>query len=348
MMASRGLMPLPPADQVAVLYQLAIDGDPAISQAARTTAAGLPDKLLAGTLGDARLDPRVLDFFAQLCGGKPAVFDAIIENAAVSDPTVVALATKASARDIDRIAQNEQRLLRHPEIIGAMYLNKHARMSTVDRVVELAVRNHIRVPNLAIWDEVARALAGPRTEADAEADALFAYAADALTGGDDSVLTAGDPDKVLDEGETVDLAPAPEVQISINKMSIPGKIRLATVGDAFARNVLIRDPLRIVAIAAIKAPGVTEVEAARHASNQTLPEDVIRYIANKREWTKRYGVKVSLCRNAKTPLSDSARLMPFLRDRELQNLARSKGVSSSLVAQARNLLLQRRGGKDQK
>ena len=39
-----------------------------------------------------------------------------------------------------------------------MYLNKHARMSTVDRAVELAVRNNVRVPGLAAWDEIARAL----------------------------------------------------------------------------------------------------------------------------------------------------------------------------------------------
>ena len=343
MMASRGMMPLPPADQLAVLYQLSVDGDPALSQQARATAAQLPDKLLAGTLSDARIDPRVLDFFAQLVGGKPVIFDAIVANAAVSDPTIVALAQKGGSREVDLIAENEQRLLRHPEIIGAMYMNKKARMSTVDRVVELAVRNNIRVPNLAVWDEVARALAAPRTDADAEADALFAYAADALSG-DDTALTTGDAEQVPEEGETLELALPEEVTSSISKLSIPAKIRLATLGDAFSRNVLIRDPIRLVAMAAIKAPGVTEVEAARYASSQTLPEDVIRFIANKREWTKRYGVKVALCRNAKTPIPDAARLLPFLRERDLTNLARSKGISSSLVAQAKKLQSQRRGG----
>jgi hypothetical protein len=349
MMASRGMMPLAPADQVSVLYQLSLDGDTQIASAARTTAAGLPDKLLGGTLSDARLDARVLDFFAAVAGTKLAVFEAIVDNAATADETIVALATKGDARAVDRIAGNEQRLLRHPEIIGAMYMNKHARMSTVDRVVELAVRNQIRVPNLAVWDEVARALAAPKTNsADAEADALFAYAAEALTG-DDSVLTNGDAEAVVEEGEELLELDAPEeVKISIAKMAVPAKIRLATLGDAFARNVLIRDPMRMVAVAAIKAPGVTEIEAARYAANQTLAEDVIRYIANKREWTKRYGVKVALCRNAKTPIPDAARLMPFLRERELMNLSRSKGVSSALVAQARKLMMQRRGGTEKK
>lgn len=342
MMAARGMMPLPPADQVAVLYQLSLDADTTLAAGARATAAQLPERLLLGTLADPSLDPRVLDFFAILVGKKPALFDAIALNPAIADETVADLAARCGAREVDQLAQNEQRLLRHPEIIGAMYMNKHARMSTVDRVVELAVRNKIRVPGLAAWDEVARALQGAPPQAHtAEDDASFALLADSLTG-DDSALTTGDADAVIEEGDE-ELTLEDEGGQSIDKMSIPNKIRLATLGNAFARNVLIRDPVRLVAVAAIKAPGVTEIEAARYASNQTLPEDVIRYIASKREWTKRYGVKVSLCRNPKTSVPDVTRLLPFLRPKDLQTLAKSKGVSSAVVAQARKLVSQRSG-----
>jgi len=48
MMAARGMAPLPPADQISVLYQLALDGDAALATSALTTAAGMPEKLLAG------------------------------------------------------------------------------------------------------------------------------------------------------------------------------------------------------------------------------------------------------------------------------------------------------------
>ena len=338
-MAARGMMPLPPADQVAVLYQLSLDADTTLATSARATASQLPEKLLLGTLGDPQLDARVLDFFAGLVGNKPALFDAIALNPSISDETVADLAGRCGAREVDQLAQNEQRLLRHPEIIGAMYMNKHARMSTVDRVVELAVRNKIRVPGLAAWDEVARALAGapPVTS---EIDQEFSLLADSLTG-DDSALTTGDADEVIEEAEeALTLADEPS---SIDKMSIPTKIRLATIGNAFARGVLIRDPVRLVAVAAIKSPGVTEIEAARYANNVTLPEDVIRYIAGKREWTKRYGVKVALCRNPKTSVPDVTRLLPFLRAKDLANIAKSKGVASAVVAQARKLVSQRGG-----
>jgi hypothetical protein len=420
-MAARGMMPLPPLDQVAVLYQLALDPDTGISQSARMTAAGLPERLLAGTLAEPAVDPRVLDFFGQHVVEKPTVFDAIVLNPSVADPTIATMATRAGAREIDLIAQNEQRLLRHPEIIAAMYMNRRARMSTIDRVVELAVRNHVRVPGLAAWDEVARALTGElssRTD-----DALF----DAVIGPrDDSELTAGDAEqappeadespvestlstKLLelqvvrpplptarvplrrtrvtlgsalsndaklpgvpaswivieldDQGATViEVATSARHRIALNQsatvdgarlvlapipfrdLPIPAKIRAATLGDAFIRGEAIRDPLKLVSMAAIKSPGVTEIEAARYAGNQTLADDVIRHIASRRDWTKLYGVKVSLCRNPKAPISETVRLLPFLRERDLQSLIKSRGVASALVAQARKLQMQRRGG----
>ncbi|HEY1814563.1 MAG TPA: hypothetical protein VGG74_19560 [Kofleriaceae bacterium] len=336
MMASRGLVPLPPGDQLAVLYQLSIDADQALAQTARTTAMGLPDKLLAGALADGALDPRIIDLFAQLVGDKAIAFAALVANPSIADSTVAYLAESAAADEIDRIATNEQRLLRSPEIIGAMYGNKLARMSTIDRVVELAVRNHVRVPGLAAWDEIARALDTGRSSPSDDALLLAATAEP----GDDRVLTEGDAEQPVDEAH----APAvPDEDVPIDKMSMPAKIRLATLGDAFQRNVLIRSPVKIVALAAIKSPRVTEFEAAHYASNQALDENVIRYIAGRREWTKLYGIKYSLCRNPKTPVTEAMRLLPFLREKDLTNLSKSKGVPSAVVAQARKLIMQRRG-----
>ncbi|HMG21115.1 MAG TPA: hypothetical protein VK607_07365, partial [Kofleriaceae bacterium] len=197
-MAARGLLPRAPADQIAVLYQLSLDTESTLAQLARATAAGMPDKLLAGTLAAPTTDPRVLDFFAQLIADKPAVFDAIALNPAVADQTLATLAGRAGSREVDQIAQNEQRLLRHPEIIAAMYMNRRARMSTIDRVVELAVRNNVRVPGLAAWDEVARALTGGGASSAATDDTMF----DAVIGvRDDSALTTGDAEQAPPEDE---------------------------------------------------------------------------------------------------------------------------------------------------
>lgn len=350
MMAARGMAPLPPADQISVLYQIAVDADASLATSAKATAVGLPDKLLAGALSDASLDPRVIDLFAQLVGDKPAAFDAIVMNASAADETIAKLAERGGGREVDRIAANEQRLLRHPEIISAMYMNKQARMSTVDRCIELAVRNNVRVPGLAAWDEIQRSLQHGATQANVETDAIFSIAADAIAE-DDRELTEGDAEKVRDDAE---LQAAEEKvaektkNVPIDKLSVPAKIRLAVLGNAFARGVLIRDPVKIVSMAAIKSPAVTEFEAAHYAANAGLDDDILRFIANKREWTKLYGTKYALCRNPKTPITDAMRLMPFLREKDLTILTKSKGVSSAVVAQARKLVMQRRGGNDKK
>ena len=341
MMAARGIMPLSSGDQVAVLYQLSLEAEPAVAAAARATAAGLPEKLLAGTLADPGVDPRVLDFFAGLVSGKPAVFDAIVLNPAVADETVAHLAGRCDSREVDLIAQNEQRVLRHPAIIAAMYMNRRARMSTIDRVVELAVRNDVRVPGLAAWDEVARALTGGASSGERD-DALIQGVLEAA--GDDAALTTGDADQALPERE-VEREDEEREDPTFEEMSIPAKIRAASIGNAQIRAKAIRSPIRIVAMAAIKAQGIKDMEVVHYAGNRNLSEDVIRYIASKREWTKLYGVKVALCRNPKTPLVESTRMLASLRERDIQNLAKSKGVPSALVAQVRRLLMQRRGGK---
>ena len=353
MMAARGMLPLPRAGELAsVLYQLSLDADAAIAQAARATGEGLPDKLVAGALGDAEVDPRVLDWLAPRCAASPALHDALITAPAVADETIAWLAAKGEARTVDLIAQNEQRLLRAPAIIAAMYGNPRARMSTVDRAVELAIRNQVKVDGIAAWEELSRViLSGGGFQASAgDDDALFAQAIAGVAAVDDRHLTTGDanaplvgPDgELLKDGEPV----VDERNVPINKLSIPSKIRLATLGNAFARSVLIRDPMKTVAVAAIKSPGVTEIEAARYAGNQQLHDDVIRYIASKREWTRLYGVKMHLIMNPKTPLPEVTRMLPHLREKDLKNVAKSKGVPSAVTAQARKLLTNRTtGGK---
>src|SRR5207249_1104691 len=51
--------------------------------------------------------------------------------------------------------------------------------------------------------------------------------------------------------------------LPIDKLSVAAKIRLATLGNAFARAILIRDPVRMVALAAINSPGMTDNEVIK-------------------------------------------------------------------------------------
>lgn len=321
MMAARGMAPLPPVDMVSVLYELARDKAGLIADAARKTAAELPDRVLQAVLGDPELDARVLDWLAVQVADRPGLVELVLLNPSTADPTVAELAGKVDSREVDLIATNEQRLLRCPQIIGAMYLNRRARMSTVDRAVELAVRNNLEVPGVPAWREVVAAVLGtPREAAEVPPDAEQTAAAALAAAG------AGDEDRTISETQ-------------IGKMSVPMKVRLATLGNRFQRSVLIRDASRLVAVAAIKSPGVNDMEAARYASNPGLPEDVIAYIASRREWTKLYGVKLSLVQNPKCPIPAAIRMLTDLRENDLKQIARSKGISAAVAAGARKRLM---------
>jgi hypothetical protein len=339
-LAARGLAPISePAELVAVLYQLAIDPDPELRNDAERSAGELPEGVVEGALASPALDPRVLDFFARrVVSEREPMLEIVAQNPSVLPDTVAHLAAVGGSRLVDVIADNQRRLLEHPAIIGAMYANPRARMSTVDRAVELAVRSDVKVPNIAAWEEVAGAvLKTPASDAvDTEAaDALFAAVALRVHEGGGDIVEVGEDEPAREA--------APE-ELRLSEMTVPQKIRLATIGNAFIRSTLIRDAIRPVALAAIKAPTVTELEVKKYAGTTSLHEDVIKYIANRRDWTKSYAVKLALVQNPKTPLPASMRLLPHLRERDVRVLAKSKGVPSALAAQARKLIAQRGRG----
>ena len=172
------------------------------------------------------------------------------------------------------IAKNEERLLRHPPIIAALYLNPKTRMSTAQRALELAVRNNVRVEGIPAFDEAARAIqqsGAPDPAQLAKEDAAFARAAEvavdqsaalqliAVDEKEAAALAEAEAQAAEQAVESTDVVEEEKKQ-KISELSPAGKIRLATLGNAFARAVLIRDTNRQVSMAAIRSPAVTDME----------------------------------------------------------------------------------------
>jgi hypothetical protein len=354
LMAARGLAPLGPTDLLTALYQLSLSDEEAVRTAALKSAVEVPEKILSGALAEP-LDARVLDFFARRLWQRTKLLEVLLLNRATHDETFRHLATLCDEAELELMARNEERLLRAPAIIAALYMNPKTRMSTAERAIELAVRNDVRVDGIPAFDEAARAIAesGARTpEEEAALDAAFKKAAEVAV--DPAGALAMVP---LDEQEAAALADqtaqqaaddaeATSAEIEEKKQRLAdlnpaAKIRAATLGNAFARAVLIRDTNRQVSMACIRSPGVSDSEAMRYASNRSLDDDVIRYIANNRQWLRLYGIKVALVNNPKCPVGVSMRLLPHLAVRELKTLARSKGIPSALATAAKNMLTTR-------
>lgn len=356
LMAARGMAPLPPPDLATALYQLHFSEEAPVHDAVLKTAGELPDAILLAALA-APLDPRVLDFFARQVAKRAKVIEVVLLNRATHDETLKHLASTLGESELELIAKNEDRLLRAPDVIAALYLNPKTRMSTAQRVVELAARNNVRVEAIPAFDEIARAVSGETVSAaDDEAfreAATIAAPEPSADGAPASStpdapaaeeMSAEDVEKLLTEQEGQTEAKKDEEKAKkLSDLTPAGKIRVATLGNSFARSVLIRDKNKQVSMACIKSPAVSDSEALKYASNRSLDDDIIRYIANQRSWTRLPGIRVALCNNPKTPLPIAIRLLNTLPVRDLKSIARSKGIAAALSKQAKELASQRGG-----
>lgn len=129
----------------------------------------------------------------------------------------------------------------------------------------------------------------------------------------------------------------------MEKLSVPDKVRLAFLGNQETRNQLILDPNKVIGLAVLRNPKVSETEIISYSQLRSIPEDILLEISKHRTWIKNYNVKLALVSNPKTPLSLAIKLLDHLHDRDLQNLSRSKNVSFVLSRSATRLLFKRKG-----
>ena len=140
------------------------------------------------------------------------------------------------------------------------------------------------------------------------------------------------------EGEARSEVEEEEQRVSLEHklrdMPVGKKIKLAYMGNQEARKILVRDPNKIVAAAVVKSGRLTPNEVASFAGNKNLHDEVVRLIADNKEFTRKYPVQVALVNNPKTPPSVALRLMQGLHKRDLQQLANNRNVPSVIFGTA--------------
>jgi hypothetical protein len=282
------------------------------------------------------------DDWRTLIADRHAAPDLLLALAARPDAAVEALVA---------LADDETRLRQTPAIAAAIYGNPRAPLSVANRAVATCHRAGVVPEGIPGFDELALAIAAdPMAVDSAAADSGFA---EMLQGAPDAT-PEHEPETELGVGVDVNLdgdaaargsRPAPQsrssgrrsVVIDFSKLKLYEKIRLATLGNAYCRQNLLRDSNRMVAMATIRSPQITDGEVAKAAGNRALSEEVIRYIANRKELVKQYAVKLALVGNAKCPLAVALRLLPSLHADDVKQLARSKNVPGALSVAAKRL-----------
>jgi len=338
-MASRGLVPMPPRDTVTVLSCLCYDDDPKIKEGAQNTLAALPDRVLAGALKE-DLHPLVLDHVARAVPFKDTAVEAILVNPQTPDETFAYLAATLDGPLLEMVFNNQVRILRHPPIANALIGNPKSPKSQIDMLMDFAVRTGMDFSGVAAFEEAKkRVLSAPR---DLEEEKRI-----------QQVVVASLPEEMLkEEGEPKTAQEAAEAEKKretilkkLHTMTAAQKVALAQKGNKTIRMALIRDANKVVAVAAIKNPGVSESEVIGVVTSRAVSDEVLRIICNNREWTRSYAVKLALVQNPKTPLAFSMRFLQAIHSGDLKGIAGNKNVPSALANAAREMLSKRNAGR---
>ena len=123
------------------------------------------------------------------------------------------------------------------------------------------------------------------------------------------------------------------------KMSYSERLKAAAKGSREVRAILVRDPSKMITMAVLASPKLTEPEVASFARMGNVSEDVLRTIGANRSWMKNYGVVLALVKNAKTPVALSMNLMQRLNDRDLAGLSTDRNVPEPLRVAARKKVI---------
>jgi hypothetical protein len=326
-------------DLVTLLYVLSFDPEGEVRETAARTAAGLPDKIYGVALRTEGLRGPVLDWLADRFSGKEQAMELILLNPSTLDETMARLAPAVSQPLVEIIRQNELRLLRHDEIIRSLCTNPNALASTIDGACDFCVRNGLLLLDVPQLVEAHKRVHGvdptARPPADEETAARLMHefrdelAVEAAEGEQRGAETSEQASRKLNMTQR------------IMQMSVSQKIKLATLGNHEARTLLLRDSNKLVCMAAVTSPRITDGEIIALANSRTVNADVLRYIYSNREFTRTYVVKAALVRNPKVPLPTALKMLFTLQEKDIKELARDRNVPQTIQSQAKGFLMKK-------
>jgi hypothetical protein len=299
------------------------DSDAEVKSRARDTLEKLPDPVTDAVLTGAA-HPALLDHLAHVNAEREARIEKIALNPAAADATIAFLAERPFRRVVEIISNNQERMLRHSPIVDALGANPLTGRAVIDRIfsflgIDEAPDDEAPASSEAVGDEQMRA-------------ALAAIFGEDLS---------GIPAALLDENAEAspeDVAAGGNLYALVQNMTVFQKIKLGRMGNKEARTLLVRDRNKIVAIAAVTSPKITENELLSIAQSRNVSDEVIRSVANNREVTRHYMVKLALATNPKTPQAVAMGFVNYLQEKDLRNLMKSKDVPSMIATHARRIL----------
>jgi len=381
--ASRGILPLPHNDLLEVLVAFTSKNDAELAANARNTLASQDTKQLGILLKSNEIAPPILDYFAAQENLPAEIHETILTNPNTPNTAVVKFARQTKNGELlELISFNQQLLIQTPAIIDAIINNPYRTAEAERRAAETKreffektrgaqqIANELRAQGkTAAAEFIEQAdFAANLSDTPSAIDLSFEDAIllaehievpDSET--DDSWLSlefieefyeeteeqrASIINKILGELSSEDDEISGDRISMINRimrMGMKDRVKLAMKGDREARNILIRDPNRIVAQAVINNARITEQEVEKIAAMRAVPEDVLRQIAINRNWARNYLIIHNLARNPRTPISNVISILSRMQLRDLAALSKNRNVSDAVRRQALRLAQARTG-----
>ena len=370
LLVARAQVPMPPAQLGVALGVLVHDANREIADAAVSSMQDLPRSVMQALSGSA-LHARILDVYARVLSNDLDVLRALLRNESCSDKTIRWMAKSLRGPILPNIGTNQRRLLRSPKIIEALINNPATPTPTVASTLETAIRNQLELSTIRNAKALAEGFFGkiddmlnedkPAEEIELEVEEGLdeKLMEQVLNHQDRSSSTAAstkaeeseeiEAQEQLEEKEEEKAKkkePEPEEEEEgssalwklVSKMNMAQKVRLAMVGDINARKLLIRDVKRSVYMTVLRSPRLTVKEIGNFAKNKSLNEDIIRYIASNRDWTKAYSTKLGLIYNPKCPPNVAMAFVRTVRHNDLMKIARAKDVPAYVARAAKQVL----------
>ena len=326
LMAARGALPLPPEELATVLFALMHDPDAEVKDTARGSLESLPDTVMDAVLTAPSIHPSILSHLARALREQETICERIALNPAADDPTIGFLATLPFKRVVDIVSNNQERMMRAPEIVDALGSNPLTGRAVIERILTFL--------GMDVTEDGDEASPEDGEVSDSQAEAALRAVL-----GEDLAMYA--QQLVADGVDELSDAEQNNLYALIQKMSIFQKVKLARLGNKEARGLLIRDRNKVVAVAAITSPKMSDNEVVGYAQSRNVCDEVLRIISSNRQWCRNYQVKLSLATNPKCPQPTAMKFVNFLHDNDLRGLVRSKDVPSAISTHARRILMKK-------
>lgn len=361
--AARGSLSVPPAEMIEILVYLAVHHK-GLGEQAQLTLAGWDEKACQAAAADAATSAEVLGYFVALENQRTKLLPVLAENPSISEEALGELASLGSRSTVEAMLKS-QRVTSSVLLLRALQSNPNVRPNELAEVGKklramethaAPVVNEESAPHDPVAEETLNSFLkenaaeveaekdkpfqpiGPihdhveqdHTEAETPAPVTAVAAASADVAGRATPGTAAAAAAARAKKQIGHVDRRDSTLQKIAKLDIKGRIALAVRGGKEERSILIRDGTKLVALAVLESPKVTDGEVEGFALQKNVLEAVLRQIPLKRRFAKNYNIMRNLVYNPRTPLDLSLGLMKGLLVHDLKNLSGNKEVSETI------------------